>query len=75
MANDFEQKPGRGSMFVNSNKNEESKHDYFGSFVPDFDIKAGTEVKFNAYNNKSEGGREYIGLQIKNPDFKKKPPF
>tara|TARA_R100000808_G_scaffold5954_1_gene17916 strand:- start:776 stop:1009 length:234 start_codon:yes stop_codon:yes gene_type:complete len=74
--NDFKTEPGRGSMFPNGNKSEESKHDHFGSFVADRDIKAGEEVKFNAYNNTSQAGKNYIGIQLKNPNYKSnKPPF
>jgi len=58
----YQLKEGKGSIW--SNKKEDEKHDYYGSFCSPRDIKAGEVIKFQGYKNESQGGTKYIGLQI-----------
>ena len=70
----FEEKPGKGKLFTNKNKEANGdKHDWFGSIRIPFDVEAGETISINAYKNESQSGTKYIGIQVKDrkePDLK-----
>ena len=62
---DFEHKEGKGSLFPNSNKKPDDKHDFYGSIRLKEDIKAGEVINVHGYRNETQTSKvKYIGIQV-----------
>ena len=62
---DFEHKEGKGSLFPNTNKKTDDKHDFYGSIRLKEDIKAGEVINVHGYRNETQTSKvKYIGIQV-----------
>ena len=52
----FEQKPGKGVLFVNAKKEKETQPDYTGNILLDRDYKAGELLKIGAWRKPTPKG-------------------
>lgn len=51
----FEPKPGSGTLFVKSDKRNQTAPDYDGYFIPDRDIRAGEKIKLVGWDKHGRG--------------------
>lgn len=54
--NQFQHKPGSGSLFQNQYKNKDTQPDYTGKILISRDYKAGDEIKLAAWKKESTLG-------------------
>ncbi len=54
--NQFQHKPGSGSLFQNQYKNKDTQPDYTGKILISRDYKAGDEIKLAAWKRESTKG-------------------
>ena len=69
MANDYEQKPGKGAIFKNKDKTSDKHPDYKGKFK---DLQ-GNDIEISLWVNESKGGMKYFSVKIQEPYVKQYP--
>ena len=66
----FEQKPESGGLFHNDRRDNESSPHYKGSALID-----GKEYWVDGWDNKSKGGKPYIGMRFKPKEQREMPAY